>query len=184
MLIPGPVGRFVEIDGQCFCSEAPSGIRTDDQMDMGFVWLGSADQAFFDPRTRPLQEEDIALDVRSLDGPNMYTFVGYPWRKTETQGQDLIAGLERFSGIGQDSRVLERQGLNSAQHIAISFHRGKSTHGGSAENGTVASRNQWWRNLCLVEGPKGYPTNAGRPSTGGYRPHLARSGMPSSRYKN
>jgi len=100
-------------------------------MDMGFVWLGSADQAFFDPRTRPLQEEDIALDVRSLDGPNMYTFVGYPWRKTETQGQDLIAGLERFSGIGQDSRVLERQGLNSAQHIAISFHRGKSTHGGS-----------------------------------------------------
>jgi hypothetical protein len=131
LFIPGPEGRFVEANGPCFCSEAPSKARTGDPMDMGFIFLGPADQIPHDPRTRPLQEADIAFDMHSLDGLNMYTFVGYPWRKTQTHGQDLVADPERFSGIGQDALALKRHGLDVTRHIAINFHRRKSSHGRS-----------------------------------------------------
>jgi hypothetical protein len=128
LLIPGPPG-FVAFPNAIFCSEAPGGDRDRDELDIGYVRLGTATGMAIDPGVTPVDHAEMAMSRPQGDGPTVYTFVGFPWRKSKTRGGDIFSEQVRITGTGLDDLELTWRGYDPDKHIAIRYNRKKMTYG-------------------------------------------------------
>jgi hypothetical protein len=128
VLYPGP-GIFRPIQGDHFVTVKPPRGREEDDADFGFALLGTVTLTELDSKVRPIEEWEIEKGPAN-DTPAFYTFVGFPWRKSETTALGIETDRIMVSGTALTHEEMRRRGLDAERHVAISFNRKKSVVGG------------------------------------------------------
>lgn len=102
-----------------------TGQRKDDKLDVACIRLDQDVAYGLDPGIIPLQREDLAL-MDSIHSGDVYTFGGFPWRKTDAKGRVLTTELCSYTGEAADQDIYKRLGYSRAYHVLIRFRRKKS----------------------------------------------------------
>ena len=125
LYIPGRK-QIVPINGHLSHSQMPTGTsRETDRLDMAYYRLARDLQSNIDARFHPIEPECIDPHDRPRER-DLYTFVGYPWRKTSRRG--LVQESEQFTFTGEiaPDEYYQRFGYSEESHFLIRFRRNKA----------------------------------------------------------
>lgn len=124
LLIPGKDG-LTRIIGH-FCHLAvPRGLkRLDDKEDISYFHLASDLAENLHKSIIPLRRENLFITDNLLEG-DIYSFAGYPWRKSKLINGQAITELFIFTGGAAPERKYKLLGYDNHLHLLIKFARKK-----------------------------------------------------------
>jgi hypothetical protein len=121
LLMPSQRG-YMPITGKYSVTSMPaSGRRSDDKLDVAFVWLDEDCVSRLDSDYMVLDRPDVYLEVPS--GRFEYTFAGFPWRRSSVKARCIDTQLTTMSGIEAKQNEYEALKLDPKFHIVMRFHR-------------------------------------------------------------
>jgi len=127
LLIPGEEG-FMPITGRFASTRLPpSGDRDDDKFDVAYCCLDHDCASTLDSRCMVLARQDVHLGTES-DMRTVFTFAGFPWRKTNVAGGGVETNSQTLSGGEAKKSEYESLGLTRSLHLAIRFRRRRAFH--------------------------------------------------------
>jgi hypothetical protein len=132
LLIPGE-GHLMSVAGYFSHIPIRSGAtREDDKGDIAYYRLLPRCRDHLDSRLRILEREDVSL-FDSLGKNDLYTFVGFPYRKTKTRGATLETALSTYTSVVAPATQYQQLGYDAFAHVLIQYRRKKSVsfHDGS-----------------------------------------------------
>lgn len=122
LLIPGKEG-FMSLSGHYISGPMPtSGKRSDDHLDVAFVRLDSRCVENLNSRSYLLREQDFAADGE-MSGRTVYTFAGFPWRRTKVENKSITTEFQTMSSTEAEAEEYSALGLKRSHHIVIRFNR-------------------------------------------------------------
>lgn len=125
ILLPGRQG-LTPVDGYFSHLAVPKGrTRNLDTLDIAYFRLNEAMHSVLEERVRPIRRDGALLFETKMEG-DLYTFCGYPYRRTRKR-QDTF-WVERFTYTGSaiEPRVYDKLGYDPTLHIVIQFDRKRS----------------------------------------------------------
>ena len=129
LLIPGKDG-LTQIYGNLAHLAVPRGFkRIDDKMDIAYYRLPRDLAGNLHPDLVPLTRDHLFLSDNMLEG-DVYTFVGYPWRKSRALGAKATMELFTYTGRAAPKKKYEMLGYNNHLHVLIKFDRKKCIRDG------------------------------------------------------
>jgi hypothetical protein len=105
--------------------------RASDKGDTSYCRLDRKFRETLHPSLRPLSITDLDLDDQLHDG-DLFTFVGFPWRKTMVKQETQKTDRTSYTGYAVSEEVYESLGYSRKLHVAIQMKLKKafsSRHG-------------------------------------------------------
>lgn len=102
-----------------------TGKREDDKVDVAYVELDPDLAVELTKRVTPLSRQDLALFDFYLEG-DLYTFAGYPWRKSDVTQNVASTQLTSYTGEAVGEARYRALGFATSYHVVIKFRRKKS----------------------------------------------------------
>lgn len=122
LLIPAARG-LTEIYGQFAHVAVPHGTkRADDKIDIAYFRLDQNLVSELHPSLRPLKRDELYLTDNLLEG-DIYTFAGYPWRKSKVFRSTASTELFLFTGAAASEKKFSLLGYEPRLHVLIKFYR-------------------------------------------------------------
>jgi hypothetical protein len=125
LLLPGRDGITLICGHFAHIPVPRGGKRSDDKADIAYFRLSEDLRTNLDPSLLILTRDDILLCDQLLDG-DLYTFAGYPWRKSQSQQGKIVAEPFTFTGGAASGKDYEKLGYSRTVHIVVKFRRRKS----------------------------------------------------------
>jgi len=126
LFLPGRGGIITPICGHFAHIPVPKGgKRSDDKADIAYFRLSEDLRTNLDPSLLILTRDDILLCDHLLEG-DLYTFAGYPWRKSQSQQGKIVAEPFTFTGGAVSEKDYEKLGYSRNVHIVTRFRRRRS----------------------------------------------------------
>jgi hypothetical protein len=154
--------RIEPIDGQGNCDELPYGLcRAHDMVDIGYIELASTQAARLHPLLKPAGVNDLLLSGDLEDG-DLFTFVGYPWRKSRAFG-----GESRTEQVTYTGHLLHRDrynelGFDRNIQIAVGM-RLKKTYSSRYASHKIAPHPQGISGGLVLAWPRGLKARTHQP---------------------
>lgn len=124
LLIPGKDG-LTQIIGHFAHLAVPRDYkRSDDKYDISYYHLSPNLAENLHQNIIPLRCENLFLSDNLLER-DVYTFAGYPWRKSRIINGQAISELFTFTGGAAPERKYQLLGYDNLLHVMIKFHRNK-----------------------------------------------------------
>ncbi len=101
------------------------GSRSRDIGDMGYYHLSIDWRAKLHPTLKPLSLDDLLL-TDELQTGDLFTFVGYPWRKTESRPGVQETERITYTGHASAPNIYEKLEYNRFVNVAIRMRRKKT----------------------------------------------------------
>lgn len=122
-----PTGTGIEpIAGNVVSLALPrTGRREDDKVDVAYIELDDDLGQALAKEITPLKREDLALFDFYLGG-DLYTFAGFPWRKSKLTRNTASTTLTSYTGEAVSEARYKALGYSPAYHTVIAFRRKKS----------------------------------------------------------
>lgn len=115
------------IEGRMVTLDLPrTGSRQDDKVDVAYVELPEKLANNLSVRITPLDRKSLSLFDLYIAG-DLYTFAGYPWRKSQVKGSDVKTELTSYTGEAASQARYKTLGYSPAYHVVIQF-RCKKAH--------------------------------------------------------
>ena len=125
LYIPTKIG-LEQLIGRMISLEVPNlKSRDDDKVDAAYVELDESLASNLDDSIRPLQREEIALFDFNLEN-DLYTFGGFPWRRTKISRSRARTELVTFTGELVGEARYKSLGYSLSQSIIVKFRRKKA----------------------------------------------------------
>jgi hypothetical protein len=127
LLIPSKRG-FVNLFGLFLESPLPpSGSRKDDNRDVAVVRLSQDLVDRIHDRLLFLDHDDC--DLADITKPNdVYTVIGYPWKKSGSDGNSVMTDLFSLSGDGVMDKRFDELGLDPRRHVVVQLRMKRAVH--------------------------------------------------------
>jgi hypothetical protein len=122
ILIPGVQGLIAPHGSFAHLAVAAGGKRLDDKLDIAYYRLNREILNELPSTLKPLQREDVAL-FDSLTEGDIYSFSGYPYRKTRLRGDRIETEFFSYAGCAVDDQTYQKLGYDPRMHIVIRFER-------------------------------------------------------------
>lgn len=127
LLIPTKDG-IEPIEGRMIALDLPrTGSRKEDKVDVAYVELSESLAGNISESIVPLGREELSLFDFYLEG-DLYTFAGYPWRKSEVKGGRVKTELASYTGEAASEARYKALGYSTAYHVVIQFRCKKARH--------------------------------------------------------
>lgn len=118
IFMPAAEGIEQMTGGLSFNPVPVHGSRDDDIGDMGYYHLSDEWRTKLHPSIKPLSLNDLLL-TDELETGDIFTYVGYPWRKTKSRGLTHETELFTYTGHASASDVYERLGYKRRVNIVV-----------------------------------------------------------------
>jgi hypothetical protein len=122
ILIPGIQGLIAPHGYFAHLAIAAGSKRLDDNLDIAYYRLDQAILNELHPRFKPLKREDVAL-FDSLTEGDIYSFSGYPHRKSRIRGNRIETEIFSYTGCAVDDKTYQKLGYDPRMHVVIRFER-------------------------------------------------------------
>jgi hypothetical protein len=99
--------------------------RSDDTADIAYFRLSKELREKLHPSLPIMTRDDIFILDQTLEG-DLYTFAGFPWRKSFSECGNVITEAFTFTGGAVSDKTYQALGYSPAVHIVIRFRRKKS----------------------------------------------------------
>ncbi|QDU15833.1 hypothetical protein CA11_36610 [Gimesia maris] len=101
------------------------GSRAKDPIDIGYIHLSNDWLRKLHPEIKPLSVDDLLL-IDELETGDIFTFVGYPWRKTKSSASLHKTDLTTFTGHASASDIYNKLSYNRVTNVLIRMRRKKT----------------------------------------------------------
>ena len=122
LLVPGandliaPHGYFAHV------AIATGKTRIKGRLDIAYYRLADDARSDISPELEPLQREDIAI-FESLTQGDVYSFSGFPYRKTRIRGRIVKTEMFSYAGCAVDDDTYSELGYDPGIHVVVRFDR-------------------------------------------------------------
>lgn len=125
LFIPTDDG-FSQLYGHYSFTKMPKGFqRADDTIDIAYFKIERELSNSLHHIFKVLKRDDLHL-TESLVDNDIYTFAGFPWRKTKSRNNVHTSEQFAYTGGAAAERKYEKLGYDRSSHIVVSFNRQKS----------------------------------------------------------
>jgi len=100
-----------------------------DRLDFAYIHLDQTMRAEIHPSIKAAQLTQLTPARESLLG-ELYTFVGFPWRKSKTRRGVVTTELFKFTGFVTSDEKYEALGCDRREHIVVRFKRRRTFSAG------------------------------------------------------
>ncbi len=125
LFMPAAKGIEPMTGGLSFNPIPDHGSRSRDIGDMGYYHLSIDWRAKLHPTLKPLSLDDLLL-TDELQTGDLFTFVGYPWRKTESRPGVQETERITYTGHASAPNIYEKLEYNRFVNVAIRMRRKKT----------------------------------------------------------
>jgi hypothetical protein len=125
LFMPAVDGIEQMTGGRSYSELPQSGSRDDDLADIAYYRLSSEWLTKLHPAFKPLSVNDLLL-TDELETGNIFSFAGYPWRKTKSRSQEFETERTTYSGHAVAPDVYRKLGYNRYSHVAVRMRRKKT----------------------------------------------------------
>jgi hypothetical protein len=122
LFMPGLDGRMITIRGSIRYTIPDAQPGKVDRLDFAYVHLDRQFRCQIHPSFIPARLNQLATADDTAIG-ELYTFAGYPWRKSASRNGTISTDLFTFSGYVASDEKYEALGYNRKQHIVVRFRR-------------------------------------------------------------
>ncbi len=114
--------------------------REEDKADMAYYHLSEEWRCKMHPSLKPISIDDLLMED-DLETGNLFTFVGYPWRKMKSCPGELKTEQITYTGHAMPPNIYEQLGYSRRVHIVIRM-RLKKTYSALYESHQIAPHPQ------------------------------------------
>ena len=125
LLVPGVDGLISPHGYFAHVSVSKGKTRDNDRMDIAYYRLDDDIRSELDPKLKPMHREDMALFESLMQG-DIYSFSGFPHRKTRIHGDTVETELFSYTGCVVDDETYRELGYDPGVHIVVKFDRKQS----------------------------------------------------------
>ena len=125
LFMPAAEGIEQMTGGLSFNPVAEHGSRAKDKGDMGYLHLSDDWRNKLHPGIKPLALNDLLL-TDSIETGDIFTFVGYPWRKTKSRARVHETDRTTYTGHASAPDIYEKLEYNRFANVVIRMRRKKT----------------------------------------------------------
>lgn len=125
LFMPAAEGIEQMTGGLSFNPVPEHGSRARDIRDMGYYHLSDEWRSKLHPAIKPLSLDDLLL-TDELETGDLFTFVGFPWRKTKSRGNVQETDRTTYTGHASAPDIYERLDYNRVVNVVIRMRRKKT----------------------------------------------------------
>ena len=122
ILIPGNQGLVAPHGYFAHLAVAGGSTRLTDNIDIAYYRLNREIRNDLNTNFKPLHRQDVAI-FDSLTEGDIYTFCGYPYRKTRLRQDTIETQIFSYTGCVVDDKTYQTLGYDPRMHIVIKFER-------------------------------------------------------------
>lgn len=136
--------------------------REDDKADIGYYKLAEKLREKLDPSLQPIAVNDLLL-TNDLEEGDLFTFVGFPWRKTKRSGNNYEGEQTTFSGHAMPKDKYDKLGYSNSENIVIRLRR-KKTFSTRYQSVQIAPHPQGISGGAIISWPRSLVERATNPT--------------------
>ncbi len=125
LFMPATEGIEQMTGGLSFNPVPEHGPRARDRGDMAYYHLSEDWRIKLHPAIKPLSLDDLLL-TDDLETGDLFTFVGYPWRKTQSRGRVRQTELTTYTGHASARDIYQKLEYNRFVNVVIRMRRKKT----------------------------------------------------------